>query len=100
MFYLYILYSASSDKYYVGYSEDVERRLYEHNNSERMTYTSKHRPWVLQKQIELGADRGLAMRLEKAVKKTKSRIVLAKIISGISNLEELAQLVRVPMHRD
>ncbi|WP_082911433.1 GIY-YIG nuclease family protein [Pedobacter psychrophilus] len=47
MFYLYILYSISSNKYYLGYSEDPERRLLEHNNSERVTYTSKHRPWII-----------------------------------------------------
>ena len=100
MFYLYILYSISSDKYYVGYSEDVERRLSEHNYSERITYTSKHRPWVLKKQIEIGDDRGFAMKIEKAIKKSKSRILIEKIIVEINNIEGLAQLVRVPMHRD
>ena len=100
MYYLYILFSASSNKYYVGYTEDVDRRLHEHNHSERTAYTSKHRPWLLKKQIALTNDRGFAMRIEKAVKRTKSRIVIEKIISAIDSLEELAQLVRAPMHRD
>ncbi|MDQ0968206.1 putative endonuclease [Flavobacterium sp. W4I14] len=100
MFYLYILYSSSSDKYYVGYTEDAEKRLYEHNNSERKTYTSKHHPWILKKSIALGKNRGFAMKVEKAVKKTKSRIIIEKILLEINDLSELAQLVRVQMCRD
>ena len=100
MFYLYIIYSTSSDKYYVGYTDDVERRLFEHNHSERVTYTSKHRPWLLKKAIMLSENRGFAMRIEKVVKKTKSRIIIERIILEIDHIEALAQLVRVPMHRD
>ena len=40
------------------------------------------------------------MKIEKAVKKSKSRILIEKIMNEISSVEELAQLVRVPMHRD
>ncbi|RZL54675.1 MAG: GIY-YIG nuclease family protein [Pedobacter sp.] len=58
MFYLYILYSALSDKYYVGYTGNIERRLFEHSNNERTPYTSKHRPWILKKSIALGNNRG------------------------------------------
>ena len=100
MYSLYILYSVPSDKYYVGYTDDTERRLHEHNTSERNTYTSKHRPWILKKQIALGNERDFAMKIEKAIKKTKSRIVIEKIILEIDSVEELAQLVRVLMHRD
>ncbi|NEU07500.1 GIY-YIG nuclease family protein [Flavihumibacter sp. R14] len=100
MFYLYILHSASSEKYYIGYTEDAEKRLFEHNHSERNTYTSKHRPWVLKKCIALGESRGVAMKIEKVVKKTKSRLVIERIITEVSTVEELAQLVRVPTRRD
>ncbi|WP_343524895.1 GIY-YIG nuclease family protein [Pedobacter sp.] len=100
MFYLYILYSSSSDKYYVGYTEDAEKRLSEHNNGKRTTYTSKHRPWILKKSIALGENRGFAMQIEKAVKKTKSRLIIEKIVLEINDLGELVQLVRVPIHRD
>ncbi len=40
------------------------------------------------------------MKIEKAVKKSKSRILIEKIMNEISSVEELAQLVRVQMHRD
>ena len=35
MFIVYILYSNSIDKYYVGYTNDLERRLLEHNRKKR-----------------------------------------------------------------
>ncbi|MGM9477771.1 GIY-YIG nuclease family protein [Pedobacter sp. GSP4] len=96
MYYLYILYSASSDKYYIGYSNDPNRRLQEHNSTDRVTYTSKYRPWVLVKAIVISETRSFAMKIEKTIKRTKSR----KIISETNNIDELAQLVRVPMNWD
>ena len=39
------------------------------------------------------------MKLEKAVKKSKNRILIEKIILELNNIEELARLVRVPMHQ-
>ena len=100
MFYLYIIYSISSNKYYVGYTNNVERRLFEHNNIDNTTYTSKHRPWILKKFIVLNNDRGFAMKIEKAVKRSKSRLIIEMIILEINNLKDVAQLVRGPMHRD
>ena len=47
MFYIYILFSSTSKKYYVGYSNDPQRRVLEHNTKPFNTYTSKHRPWNL-----------------------------------------------------
>jgi len=38
MYYIYILYSPSSDKYYVGYTNDYNRRLLEHNEGVRTTF--------------------------------------------------------------
>jgi hypothetical protein len=34
MFYVYILYSESADRYYIGHTNDSERRLIEHKTSE------------------------------------------------------------------
>ena len=46
-YWVYILYSASSDKTYVGYTNDLERRLWEHNNSTQLSFTSRFKPWIL-----------------------------------------------------
>jgi putative endonuclease len=60
MFYLYILHSSASDKYYVGHSEDPWLRLEHHNTDDKDTYTSKHRPWFLAAIFEAGTTRSKA----------------------------------------
>ncbi|MCP4551496.1 MAG: GIY-YIG nuclease family protein, partial [Bacteroidetes bacterium] len=44
MFHIYIIYSKSADKYYIGHTNDVDRRITEHNSDPKMTYTHKFRP--------------------------------------------------------
>ncbi|MGC1471315.1 MAG: GIY-YIG nuclease family protein [Psychroserpens sp.] len=46
MFYTYILYSKSLDKYYKGHTKDLDSRLKRHNNGESK-YTSSGMPWQL-----------------------------------------------------
>lgn len=43
---VYALWSESHDKVYVGYTNNLDRRLNEHNNGQS-TYTSNFRPWFL-----------------------------------------------------
>ena len=80
MFYVYILYSARAQKYYVGYSDDVARRLSEHNEISDHSFTSKYRPWTLKALFEVGPDRGVAMRVEKHIKQQKSCQYIEAII--------------------
>ena len=100
MHYLYVLYSAKSDKYYVGYTQRPRERLYEHNNAEINTYTSKHRPWVMHGLFEVGFDKTEAIRIERFIKRQKSRKLIEKIVLGIELNGVLSQLVRVPQLRD
>jgi putative endonuclease len=100
MYYIYILRSASSTLCYVGHSDDPWRRLVEHNTSPHNTYTSKHRPWTLEAVYQVGNDRSEAMRIEKFIKKQKSKALLEKLIEGSELYGILAQLVRVPHVRD
>jgi len=102
MYYIYILYSDSSNKYYVGYSIDPQRRLIEHNSKSFNTYTSKHRPWKLKAYFECGETEQQAMALERFIKKKqKSRRLLEDLCDG-SFIPSgfLAQLVRVQDIRD
>ena len=63
MHFVYILYSPSSDLYYVGESGDVDVRLIFHNKLNPGSFTSKHRPWQLKKTIPLIArDKQLVLR--------------------------------------
>ncbi len=100
MFYIYIIYSATSDKYYVGYSIDPERRLVEHNNNERISYTSKHRPWELKATFAVSESRSVTMQYEKKIKQMKSRRIIELLIEHKGEMDFLAQLVRVPTGRD
>ncbi|MGE5671793.1 MAG: GIY-YIG nuclease family protein [Fibrobacterota bacterium] len=46
MTYVYILYSASLGKYYKGQTNDLQNRLYRHNNKQEKA-TSFGVPWTL-----------------------------------------------------
>ena len=100
MYYLYILYSEPSDKYYVGYSSAPFRRLNEHNSSPLSTYTSKHRPWDLKAIYSCGDIETEAIEIERFIKRQKSRKLIQKLIEDGIFTGVLAQLVRVPHVRD
>jgi putative endonuclease len=99
MFYIYLIYSASSDLYYVGYSDNPLRRLDEHNSSGHTTFSSKHRPWVMSAVFECGASRSEAMKIERFIKRQKSRDFIKKLIKLEEFQGPLAQLV-IPYLRD
>jgi len=81
-YYIYILYSAVGDKYYVGQTNDAARRLEEHNNPTRNTYTSKYLPWELSCYFAVGEERASAMKVEKYIKKQKSKNFIRQLISS------------------
>ena len=100
MFFIYILYSHTADRYYVGHTNDVARRLKDHNEGERplqsTKYTFKHRPWKLMASFPISEDRGTTMKVEKYIKGRKSRTFLKELILHQHDIEKIAQLVRVP----
>ena len=101
MFYIYILYSVSSDIYYVGHSDDPWNRVIQHNTKERGTFSSKHQPWELAAIFEAGRIRSEALIIEQFIKKQKSRKLIEKLIDPQFLPEgNIVQLVRVPHVRD
>ena len=46
-YFLYVLWSASGRKFYIGISEDLEKRLEQHNGEKRLGWTHRYRPWTL-----------------------------------------------------
>ena len=82
---VYILYSQSKDKYYIGYSKDPEERLSEHNAGATPS-TSPGSPWILVYKEEF-ADKSTAIKREKSIKKMKSRNILKDLFPKISWLE-------------
>jgi putative endonuclease len=71
MYALYILYSETTDKFYIGHSNKAERRFVEHNTGQNKS-TRYGRPWskVYQKEFETRAE---AVRLEAKLKRMKSK---------------------------
>lgn len=94
MFYIYILYSTGYDRYYVGHTDDVMRRLNEHNHPEVSTkFTSKYLPWELKLSFSVSTKRGEAIRVEKFIKNQKSKVFLQKLISEEGNENYYATLI-------
>jgi putative endonuclease len=93
MFYIYILYSKNSDRYYIGHTNNIDRRLFEHNNPViSKKYSAKHLPWTLVLSIEVSESRSDAIKVEKFIKKQKSREFNQRFISNQNNTEYFLQL--------
>ena len=71
MYFVYILYSRSADRYYVGQTENVESRLESHGSG-ISPYTSHAKDWRLVYTEEF-AIRQEAIRRENEIKRKKSR---------------------------
>ena len=97
MYYIYILYSPSADRYYVGQTQDYLARLEQHNTGDRAdTFTCKHRPGELAAVFSCGEDRSVAMRIEHFIKKQKSRRLIERLLDvEFVPMGELASLVCV-----
>ena len=78
MFFVYVIYSPSSDKIYIGYTSDLERILFEHNHAIK-GYTLKFRPWVILFS-EQYPDKKSAMTREKQLKTGYGREFIRKFI--------------------
>jgi putative endonuclease len=80
MFYLYIIYSVSLDQFYIGQTQNLEDRLFRHNNSGRKS-TKKAKDWVL-KYTESFSTRSEAVQRETQIKKMKSRSYMESLVSS------------------
>jgi len=85
---LYILKSASTRQFYIGHTDNLERRIAEHNDPsyEGTQYTKRHRgPWkcVYTEKYET---RSLAMIRQKQIKDKKSRKYIEYLIANKKEL--------------
>ena len=83
MFHTYILYSPGLDKYYVGSTNDLERRLQDHNRG-KGKFSRQGGSWEL-KYYETFETRPEAFRREQEIKKKKSRIYIEWLISSVGS---------------
>ena len=77
----YILYSVKLNKYYVGSTTDMERRLNDHNRGKEK-FTQTGMPWRLV-YSELFDELANARRREQEIKKKKSRKYIEILISSV-----------------
>jgi putative endonuclease len=92
MYYLYILYSEKYDMYYVGQTNDLDRRMAEHNTGNKNTFTRKYRPWKLVKSFEVSDSLGRARKVENYIKRLKSRKYIEQLIQRES-IEDLLKRI-------
>ena len=85
MYYVYILQSQKDKRKYTGHTEDLGRRLMEHNNGEGPGRSTKHwKPWKLL-YCEEFQTRSEAMRREKYLKSGAGREELKSIVERRGN---------------
>ncbi|MDZ7771848.1 MAG: GIY-YIG nuclease family protein [Balneolaceae bacterium] len=77
---LYILRSEVRESYYVGLTNDLERRLYFHNHG-RQGHTRRYRPWNVVYQHSFDS-REEAQEAEQKIKSWKSKVMLRRLIHG------------------
>ena len=80
MYYVYILYSRKCDRYYVGYSADIEARL-ERHNAGMVTATKNCRPYKISGS-KVFATETAARKEEARIKKQKSRKYIEWLLAG------------------
>ncbi len=78
--YVYFLKSIKNGTYYVGVSNDVKRRLKEHNNG-LSRFTAPFRPYEL-KRVEKFTSIEDAYKRETFIKKKKSKKIIELIINS------------------
>ena len=77
-YYTYVLYSPVYDKIYIGYTNNLERRLHFHNKGIQ-GWTAKYIPWdlVYHEEFETKSE---AIKRENYIKKMKSREYIENLI--------------------
>ena len=73
-YFVYILFSSSTNKHYIGQTNNLENRIKRHNSGTEK-YTKTGKPWILKHAVIVESRAG-AMRLEKKLKNLKSNKLL------------------------
>ena len=77
-YFLYIIYSASLDRYYVGFTHDLNLRVARHNSGSSRS-TKAGIPWILVYYEEFET-KSEAIKRENYIKKMKSREYIENLI--------------------
>jgi putative endonuclease len=81
MYSTYILWSEKLQKYYIGHTDNLSRRITEHNTG-KSKYTKLGKPWTLMYHEEF-TTKVEAIRHEQEIKNRKSKKYIETIINKI-----------------
>ena len=86
MYIVYILYSQSIDKYYIGYTSNLENRVIQHNSgNHKSKFTRKlAHDWLLVYKEEF-ITKTEAIKREKEIKSRKSRRYIEDLFTKVDN---------------
>jgi len=88
-FYVYILYSKKLNRYYIGTTDDVDKRYLEHNTVHYSeSFTAKGIPWDLKLSIKLNKS-SEAYKLESFIKRMKSKVFIEKLINSTDMVDDI-----------
>ncbi|GGZ28896.1 hypothetical protein GCM10007049_22450 [Echinicola pacifica] len=81
MYYVYIIYSDITDRYYIGSCKDLELRIKHHNLSLTPSTKGGAPNWII-KYVETLENRSEALKREILIKKKKSRKYICWLINN------------------
>ncbi|MCK6609242.1 MAG: GIY-YIG nuclease family protein [Bacteroidia bacterium] len=83
VFFVYILYSRTKDRFYIGQTDNLEERLISHNSG-KSTYTSRVSDWEIV-YVEEFETRTLSRKRENEIKRKKSRSYIEWLVGSASS---------------
>ncbi|MBI4126335.1 MAG: GIY-YIG nuclease family protein [Deltaproteobacteria bacterium] len=89
-YHVYMLWSASKQRYYIGHTSNMEQRLERHNRG-HVPSTKHYRPWVIERTV-VCSSKTSAVKIEQHLKKLKKpKAAIAWLLQPSGRV---AQLVR------
>ena len=82
-YYTYVIYSDKHQKIYIGFTKNLDERLFDHNVRAKKGYTIRFRPWRIVYHKEFETEKEARAR-EKQLKSAKGREFIHKMIDEIN----------------
>ncbi|MEO0038311.1 MAG: hypothetical protein RIQ59_1522 [Bacteroidota bacterium] len=79
-FFVYILFSNTKDKFYIGFTSDIEERIIRHNQKSK-GFTGNNNDWEIV-YSEIFSEKSEALAREKQIKSWKSKIKIQELIKN------------------
>lgn len=76
---VYILFSNKLNRFYIGYTSNIDTRLDFHFSSPSKTFTSNAKDWILFYSLEC-ASKLQALKIEKHIKNMKSKVYIENLL--------------------